>query len=330
MKRLLILGVGALLVASGPASHGRAAEASANKAPKYETSNDAVAGTIKSVGSDTMNNLMALWGESFHTLYPNVHVEVEGKGSATAPPALIQGTATFGPMSRMMKKEEESKFESQFGYKPTAIPTALDTLAVFVHKDNPIKGLSMKQLDAIFSKTRKRGYEKDIATWGDLGLTGKWKDKPISLYGRNAASGTYGYLKEHALGGGDYKSTVKEQPGSSTVVQAVATDEFAIGYSGIGYLTADVRAVPLDADGGTDYVAAEADHAYDGTYPLARYLYLYVNYKPGEKLDPLRREFLKFVLSEQGQKDVLKDGYLPLPAKIAAKSLAKVNITAAK
>ncbi len=293
--------------------------------PKYEKSKAGVSGTIKSVGSDTMNNLMTYWGEGFKAQYPNVQIEVEGKGSATAPPALIKGTSTFGPMSRPMKKQEESDFESAFGYKPTNVPSALDTLAVFVHKDNPIKGLSMQQVDAIFSKTRKRGNNKDAVTWGDVGLTGEWKDKPVVLYGRNAASGTYGYFKEHALSGGDYKSSVKEQPGTSAVVQAVAADKFAVGYGGIGYLTGDVRAVPLDPDAGTEYVTAEAAHAYDGTYPMARYLLLYVNKKPNTELDPLRREFLKYVLSEEGQKDVVKDGYLPLPAKVIEKALKSMS-----
>src|SRR4029077_13154693 len=200
-----------------------------------------VSGNMKSVGSDTMNNLMALWAEGFHKHYPNVEVAVEGKGSTTAPPALIAGTAHFGPMSRPMKQAEIDKFEEKFGYKPTGLATSIDMLAVYVHKDNPIKSLTLPQLDAIFSKTRKAGYAKDITTWGDLGLEGEWADKPISLYGRNSASGTYGFFKEHVLLNGDFKDSVKEQPGSSSVVQGVASDRYAIGYSGIGYKTADVN-----------------------------------------------------------------------------------------
>lgn len=279
-----------------------------------------VSGTIKSIGSDTMNNLMTLWAEGFNRIYPNVKVEIEGKGSATAPPALITGTAQFGPMSRPMKAKEIDDFEKKFGYKPLPLSTSLDVLAVYVNKDNPIKSLSLEQVDAIFSKTRKKGHS-DIVTWGDLGLTGDWAGQPISLYGRNSASGTYGYFKEHVLSNGDYKDSVKEMPGSSAVVQAVASDKYAIGYSGIGYKTADVRAVALSAKEGGKVVEAEPQYALDGTYPLARMLFVYINYKPNTQLDPLRAEFVKYILSKPGQAEVVKDGYIPVPAKVAERSL---------
>ena len=297
------------------------------KLPEYKAVSG-VSGNIKSIGSDTLNNLMTLWTEGFKKLYPAVTTEVEGKGSTTAPPALIEGTANFGPMSREMKKQEIDDFEKKFGYKPTAIPTAVDMLAVYVHKDNPIQSLTMAQVDAIFSKTRKGNHESDIATWGQLGLVGEWADKPISLYGRNSASGTYGYFKEHALFKGDFKDSVKEQPGSSSVVQGIATDKYAMGYSGIGYMTADVRAVPLMKDAKSAAVEATPENAYSGKYPLARFLYVYINYKPGSEIDPLRREFLKYVLSKQGQEDVVKDGYYPLPSKIAFDTLKKVGVVA--
>jgi phosphate transport system substrate-binding protein len=285
-----------------------------------------VSGTMKSIGSDTMNNLMALWAEGFHKFYPNVQIEVEGKGSTTAPPALIAGTAHFGPMSRPMKEAELDKFEEKFGYKPVALPTSIDMLAIYVHKDNPIQSLTMLQLDGIFSKTRKAGYDKDIKTWGDLGLEGEWADKPISLYGRNSASGTYGYVKEHALLNGDFKDAVKEQPGSSSVVQGVASDKYAIGYSGIGYKTADVRAVPLAKNAKSKPIEAIPTNAYKGQYPMARFLYIYVNYKPNSVLDPLRREFVKYVFSKEGQQDVIKDGYFPVRGAIAIKALKSVGI----
>jgi phosphate transport system substrate-binding protein len=285
-----------------------------------------VSGTIKSVGSDTMNNLMALWGETFKKHYPNVQIEIEGKGSATAPPALIEGAANFGPMSREMKGAETDKFQAKFGYKPTALPTSIDMLAVYVHKDNPIKSLTLPQVDAIFSKGRKGGYEKEIKTWGDLGLTGDWADKPISMYGRNSASGTYAFFKEHVLLNGDYKDSVKEQPGSSAVVQGVASDKYAIGYSGIGYKTADVRAVGLAKTARSKVIEAVPENAYKGEYPLARFLYIYINYKPETELDPLRREFIKFIFSKEGQTDVVKDGYFPVTAGIAAKALKSVGI----
>lgn len=288
-----------------------------------------VSGNIKSIGSDTLNNLMTLWAEGFKAQYPNVNIEIEGKGSSTAPPALIGGTAQFGPMSRPMKASEIDEFEKRFGYKPVPVSVAVDALAVFVHKDNPLKCVTMQQVDAIFSKTRKGGLDRDIATWGDLGLEGEWASKPISLYGRNSASGTYGYFKEEALFKGDYKDSVKEQPGSSAVVQGVATDKFAIGYSGIGYKTADVRPVPLGKKEG-ECVEATAEQSYAGKYPLARFLYVYTNKDPNQPLDPLRAEFVKYVLSKEGQQAVIKDGYFPVTAKITekdAKALGLAGLT---
>jgi phosphate transport system substrate-binding protein len=285
-----------------------------------------VSGTIKSMGSDTMVNLMTNWAEGFKRSYPNVQIEVEGKGSATAPAALIAGTATFGPMSRAMKAKEIDDFEKQFGYKPTALPGAIDMLAVYVHKDNPLAGLSLQQVDAIFSKTRKGGLQNDVVTWGQLGLTGEWADKPISLYGRNSVSGTYGYFKDHALFNGDFKDSVKEQAGSSSVVQAIASDKYAIGYSGIGYKTADVRALPLGREVGAAPIEPKPENAYSGDYPLARMLYVYVNHKPGTNIDPLRGEFVRYMFSRDGQSDVVKDGYLPITAEVAAEALASVGL----
>src|SRR5881628_213498 len=283
-----------------------------------------VSGNISSVGSDTLNNLMTHWAESFQRFYPNAKVQIEGKGSSTAPPALISGTAQLGPMSREMKGTELDAFEKKYGYKPTPIRTSVDALAVFVNKDNPIKCLSFKQVDGIFSKTRRQGGE-DIATGGQLGLTGEWANKPLSLYGRNSASGTYGFFKEHTLKNGDFKDTVKEQPGSAAVVQGVTVDRYAIGYSGIGYATAGVRAVPLTEKDGGKCVEATADNAYSGSYPLARFLYVYVNKAPGKPLDPLTREFVKLIVSREGQEGVLKDGYFPIPAAIAKEEQNKIQ-----
>lgn len=309
MKRSSVFLAGALMTALAARSSFAQVAVDAS-IPAYKPAKG-VSGTLKSVGSDTMNNEMTLWAEGFKTFYPNVQVEIEGKGSSTAPPALVAGTAQFGPMSRAMKDAEIADFKAAFGYEPTAVATSIDMLAVFVHKDNPIAHLTLKQLDGIFSKTHATG-SPDVVTWGDLGLEGEWKDKPISLYGRNSASGTYGYFKEHALAKGDFKDTVKEQPGSSTVVQAVASDRYGIGYSGIGYKTADVRAVALAKSPTSKPVEASMENAYTGEYPLSRFLLLYVNRKPGEALDPLRGEFLKYLLSKEGQETVVKDGYYPL------------------
>ena len=283
-----------------------------------------VSGNISSVGSDTLNNLMTFWAELFAKYYPNAKVQIEGKGSSTAPPALIAGTAQLGPMSREMKGSEIDQFEKKYGYKPTALRTSVDALAVFVNKDNPIKCLNLAQVDAAFSKSRRRGAKDDITTWGQLGLTGEWANKPISLYGRNSASGTYGFFKEHSLKNGDYKDSVKEQPGSASVVQGATVDRFAMGYSGIGYATAGVRAVPLAEKDGGKCVEATADNAYSGAYPLARFLYVYVNKAPNKPLDPLAREFARLMLSREGQEAVVKDGYFPIPATVAKEELNKV------
>ena len=282
-----------------------------------------LSGNLNSVGSDTLNNLMALWSESFQKKYPNVKIQVEGKGSSTAPPALIEGVSQLAPMSRMMKEKELDAFEKKFGYKPTPVGVSIDALAVYVHKDNPIKGLNFKDLDGIFSSTYKHGGS-DVKTWGDLGMTGSWANTTISMYGRNSASGTYGYFKKHALAKGDFKSNVKEMPGSSSVISSIAKEISGIGYSGIGYRTSEVRVVPLTKDGETYYDASIAN-CLSKKYPLARVLYIYVNKKPGQKLDTLTLEFLKFVLSKEGQEIVAKDGYYPLPAKMADKIVKSIN-----
>lgn len=321
MKKLFLL-FSLMLAVVGLAS---AADLVDKNLPNYKKA-QGVSGNLKSVGSDTMNNLMTLWAEKFMSNYPNVKIEIEGKGSSTAPAALISGTSHFGPMSRPMKSKEIDEFEKKYGYKPTGLRTSIDMLAVYVNKDNPIECLSMEEVDAIFSKTRKRGYPSDITTWGQLGLTGEWANKPISLYGRNSASGTYGYFKEHTFKNGDYKDSVKEQPGSSSVVQGVTSDKYAIGYSGIGYKTAGVKAVALSDKKGGKCIPAEAEYAYTGKYPLARFLYMYVNKKPNTDLDPLRAEFVKLVFSKQGQQVVVKDGYFPIPANLAQKELESIGL----
>lgn len=291
------------------------------KLPEYKVATG-VSGNVNSIGSDTLNNLMTLWAEDFKKWYPNVNIQIQGAGSSTAPPALIEGTANFGPMSREMKSEEIQAFEAKYGYKPTAVPVAIDVLAVYVNKDNPIKGLSLQQVDAIFSATRKCGEAKDITRWGDVGLQGAWANRDFTIYSRNAVSGTYGYFKDEALCKGDFKASINEQPGSASVVQGVSESINGIGYSGIGYITSGVRALPLSKKDGQPFVTPDAAHALDGTYPLARVLYVYINKHPNRKLDTLQLEFLKMVLSKQGQETVVRDGYIPLPETMASKALA--------
>ena len=317
-KQILLLSTLTLLAASARAEKLQVDPAITAYAPV-----SGVSGNLNSIGSDTLNNLMTLWAEGFKKTYPNVNIQVEGKGSSTAPPALIEGTAQLGPMSRPMKSSEIDQFEKKFGYKPTEVPVAVDALAVFVNKDNPIKGLTMAQVDGIFSSSRKSGSE-NISTWGQVGLKGDRAAKTISIFGRNSASGTYGFFKDEALQKGDFKPTVKEQPGSSAVVQGIATDLGAIGYSGIGYKTSDVHTVAL-GEKSDDLVEPSYENCVNGEYPLARFLYVYLNKKPGTALDPLTSEFLKFVLSKEGQEVVVKDGYFPLPKQAVKETLENLS-----
>ncbi len=293
--------------------------------PTYEKASG-VSGNLSSVGSDTLANLMTLWAEEFKRLYPNVNIQIQAAGSSTAPPALTEGTANIGPMSRKMKDKELESFEQKFGYKPTAVAVAIDALAVFAHKDNPIAGMTIDQVDAVFSSTRKCGANDDISNWSQLGMTGALSDKSIQLFGRNSVSGTYGYFKEKALCKGDFRNNVNEQPGSASVVQSVSTSLNGLGYSGIGYKTASVRALPLAKKAGEDFVEATPENAINGKYPLARSLYVYINKKPGTDLQPLEREFLKLVMSKAGQEVVVKDGYIPLPAKVVEKQMAELGL----
>lgn len=314
------MGFASLALVSGTAGAVQTVEAGV---PDYQKASG-IAGNLSSVGSDTLANLMTLWAEEFNREYPNVNIQIQAAGSSTAPPALTEGTSNLGPMSREMKDDELEAFEDKYGYKPTAVPVAIDALAVMVNKDNPIKGLTIPQVDAIFSSTRKCGHETDIETWGDAGV-GSWGAKSIQLYGRNSVSGTYGYFKEHGLCKGDFKSNVNEQPGSASVVQSVTSSKNGIGYSGMGYSTSGIRMVALAKNPGEAFVEATPENAIKGTYPLTRFLYVYVNKKPNEPLPPLEGEFMKMVLSKAGQQVVIKDGYIPLPAKIVEKVLATLK-----
>ncbi len=293
--------------------------------PVYEKSKG-ISGNLTSTGSDTLANLMTFWGEAFKKHYPNVNIQIQAAGSSTAPPALTEGAANFGPMSRMMKSKEIEAFEKKHGYKPTPIAVAIDALVVFVHKDNPIESLTIPQVDAIFSSTRKCGHPEDVKTWDQLGLTGSWVNRDFQLFGRNSVSGTYGYFKKNALCKGDFKNQVNEQPGSASVVQSVTTSLNGIGYSGIGYQTAGVKGVPLVGKRGKEPIAATAKNAVQGKYPLARALYVYVNKQPNRPLAPLDREFVKLMLSQEGQKIVAKDGYIPVLSRMVKKTYKDLEI----
>lgn len=321
MKKTMMLWVAGVLVAGVLEARAESAIQVDPALPAY-TQVEGVSGNLNSIGSDTLNNLMALWTEGFRALYPNVNIQVEGKGSSTAPVALIEGTAQLGPMSRPMKSSELDAFEKKYGYKPTPVNVAVDALAVFVHKDNPLEGLTLQQVDSVFSSTRKLGGE-EITQWSGLGLD-DWSGRALSLYGRNSASGTYGFFKDNALGKGDFRATVKEQPGSSAVITGIANDLYGIGYSGIGYKTAGVKVLALGVEDGMLFKASP-ETALSGDYPLARFLIVYVNKAPNQPPEPLTYEFLRFVLSREGQQIVAKDGYYPLPAVVAEDVLAALK-----
>ena len=312
------MGVAVTTLLSTPAS------AVDEKLPMYNKTSG-ISGNFSSVGSDTLANMMTFWAEEYKRIYPNVNIQIQAAGSSTAPPALTEATANFGPMSRKMKSKEIEAFEKRYGYKPTEVRVAIDALAVFVHKDNPIKGLRIDQVDAIFSSTRKCGADGEINRWGDVGLNGDWAGKDVQLYGRNSVSGTYGYFKKKALCKGDFRNNVNEQPGSASVVQSISSSINAIGYSGIGYKTSGVRTVPL-AKKGDKFVDATLDNVSKGKYPLSRFLYVYVNKHPNKPLSPIEAEFIKMVLSKEGQQIVEKDGYVPLPSKVAATEMKKLGL----
>ncbi|PTB83119.1 phosphate-binding protein [Pseudidiomarina aestuarii] len=320
LKQALIAVSVATLVA-GPAL----AQKATDNLPEYEKVSG-LSGNLSSVGSDTLANMMTFWAEEFKRQYPNVNMQIQAAGSSTAPPALTEGTSNFGPMSRAMKSKEIESFEKRHGYKPTQVRVAIDALAVFVHKDNPIEGMTIAEVDAVFSNTRLCGANQQVQRWSDLGLTGAWENRDLQLYGRNSVSGTYGYFKEIALCDGDFRPNVNEQPGSASVVQSVSTSLNAIGYSGIGYLTSGVKTVPIAVEEGAEFVDATTENSLAGKYPLARFLYVYVNKHPNKPLDPATAEFLKMVLSKTGQEIVDKDGYIPLPLAVVEQELERLGL----
>lgn len=287
---------------------------------------DTLSGALKTVGSDTLGREMNAWATAFEKLYPSVHISVEAVGSATAPSALIEGRSQFGPMSRPMSASELAAFNDTFGYPISSFRVAVDALAVYVNKENPIACLTLPQLSGIFSVDRKAPGSNDVKTWGDLGLTGEWAHQPIMLYSRNTLSGTYEYFRETALYGGDYRPEIKEQSGSEAVIRSVAQDKYGIGYSGIGFKADGVRAVPLAAYyGGTCYQPT-ADATLSGKYPIARYLYVYLNKNPKQALDPLRAEMVKYILSKDGQQEAENGGFFPITNEVRETDLTKLGI----
>ncbi len=287
--------------------------------PTYERV-PGVSGSLNSIGSDTLNNMMTSWAEGFQAIYPNVRVQVEGKGSSTAVPALVEGTAQLGPMSREMRASEIDAFTDVYGYAPTLVYVGIDALVVYAHKDNPLLGLTLQEIDGMFSSTLKRGGQ-NITLWTDVGLGGPFQGRRVNLYGRNSSSGTYGFFKSVALLDGDFKDSVNEQAGSSSVVSGIASDLYGIGYSGIGYRTSGVKMLALSNEGGDLLFHPTVENVMTGDYPLARFLMVYVNKAPNRRMDTTTFEFLRYILSRQGQQVVVDNRYFPLPASVASETL---------
>jgi phosphate transport system substrate-binding protein len=291
---------------------------------EYQKTSEVISGDLNVVGSNTVNNLMILWAEDFQKYYPDSHILIESKGSYTATPALIAGTAQLGMLSRAMRSEESQEFEQKVGYKAMRVLVGFDALVLYVHKDNPLEQLTLQEADGIFSKTLKGGG-KDIKTWGDLGLTGEWTDKPISLYSTHSLGATYSVFRDYVLLRGEYKDTVQELPGLASVVQGIGADRFAMGFSGIGYKTAEVKPLKLAKGPGEPYYSTSVEELLAGKYPLTRSFNLYCNKAPDKPLDPLLREFLRFELSKEGQEIVTKAGYTPIPGRMDTAQLNSLN-----
>ena len=273
-----------------------------------------MSGSLSVAGSETMKPLTEAWARDLRQLYPGLTVKVESGGSETGLAAVLEGKAQIAAMSRRITQQEIVEFKREFGYEPTEVPVAVDALAVFVHKDNPIEGLSLPQLDAMFSKERRRGLPYSIDTWGAaLVLEEGWSDAPVHLYGRNANSGTASFFKEHVLNGAALKNTMTVSAGSASVVVELMKDRFGIGFSGIGYQISGIRPVPLASVQGGRYIQPSFQTAMDGSYPLRRNLYLYVNKPPKIAASPPLTEYVKLALSQQGQQIVITQGYYPLP-----------------
>jgi phosphate transport system substrate-binding protein len=260
----------------------------------------ALEGKLVSAGSDTLGALSSLWAELLRERHPDVLVQVRAIGSGAAPTALVQGSADLGPMSRPMSAAEHDLFFQRYGYAPTAVPVAYDEIAVFVHRDNPIEHLTRRELDAMFSATRRCGHSRSIREWNSLRADGAARRQPVSLYGRSAASGTYSVFRDKMLCGGDFAPELNRLVGSAAIVHAVATDPDGIGYASAGHLNVSVKRVAILDDAG----GAERS--------LARGLYLYLNRPPGAQLEPLVAAYIDLALDDVGQREVARAGYKPL------------------
>jgi len=321
LNTILARGVGILSLLSVITGVGMPETATAQLKPTIDSQIQAyvrgnpINGTLTVTGSDTMKLLTQRWESKLREFYPDFAIQVQGLGSETGPPALLEGKAQIAALSRKMTSAEIALFTKRYGYEPTEVPVAADALAVFVHRDNPIVGLTLQDLDAIFCKERRRGADQPIANWGQLGLTDEWSQAGIHLHGRNASSGTATFFKEHVCQSGEFHQAMRQAPGAATVVVEVMKDRYAAGFSGIGYRTSMVRPIALSERKGSAFIEPNFETVIKGAYPLRRHLYLYVNKPPKSALPAIVSEFVKFAMSQEGQQIVVKEGFFPLPAE---------------
>lgn len=287
---------------------------------------DGLSGSLRTVGSDKLHDLMVNWTDSFKKTYPTITLTIESKGSGSAPPALATGSCELAPMSRKMKDDELAAFKAKKGYPPTEIGVALDALSVFVHKDNPIDVLTLDQLDAIFSKAHKR-KSGELATWKAVDPKSPLGDKNINLYIRDKLSGTHVYFSDVVMLGGVFRDGAKAFADSGELVKQIAGDPAGIGFSGIGFDIQGVKALKLIDKKGKDAVEPSSKNVLNMSYPLSRMLYIYVDKAPGKPLNPAVEEFIKFVLSKDGQELVVISGFIPVSARAAELILGKVKGT---
>lgn len=315
---LLVSGFAMMAVIGRAAPPEYAAESSGTAAPASALPRlGALTGTLSSTGSDTLHNMMMLWRREFAALHPQLNIQIQSSGSATAPVALIEGTASLGPMSRLMLSTEQRRFRNRFGYDAYAVPVALDMLAIYVHQDNPLQQISMAELEAIYAQNRRCSFHPAIKRWGELGLTGAWQTRHLAVYGRNSASGTYAFFRQRALCNDDFQARVQQLPGAAAVVRAVSLNVNGVGYSGFGQQIAGVKMLAVSKENTTEAILPSAEHALSGAYPLARLLYIYVNKAPEQPLPLAEREFIRFILSAKGQQLLLNDGLVPVPEQLA-------------
>lgn len=322
---------------------GPLAAASIDGALAHYNPQSQIAGTFKVQGSETMYPLMSRLTMEFQRRQPKVAIDVKGGGSTKAVAEFLQpplsktgkvmlleeraGSFKMIATSRELFDAEVKEFVAQHGYEPTAVPVAVDAVALYVHKDNPVSGLTLDQVDAMFSTTRNRGYKTAITQWGQVGLTDGWEKAPIQLYGRDRKSGTRAFFQDHCLAGGEFMSGLHEDPGAASVILDLSRDQLGIGYSGLGLLSSSVRVIPLAEAAGTPYVTPSAATVADQTYPLRRVLYLYIDKAPNVPLPAAAQEFLTFIMTQEGQEAVTKAGFFPLPPGEAMKSAVALGLS---